>query len=179
MILAVRDYTQGADKHCLLKMPDIKPSDLSLWQDHLQKVSAEKALRQGNAEVIRLDNESVQKQFEADLYKVSLDTATFLQHVEMLEKGRRASQLARVCHIRAESKRGSSEVVDFMQKCCRHEVGLFQDTDAVETIKKAGSMGTVAGFRASGCENVFLVFVWNPCSGSAASGPMEPSFGAT
>ena len=64
-----------ADKFCLLKLPDIKPQDLNLWSDHLGAASAASLIRKGMEEVTKLDNESIQKQFESDTYKISLDMA--------------------------------------------------------------------------------------------------------
>ena len=46
--------------------------------------------------------------------------------------------MAKVCHLRAENKRGSSLVLDFMEVNSKHEHGLYKDTDVLEGIKKAG-----------------------------------------
>ena len=119
-------------------MPDFKASDLALWQDHVKNVmTTEAAIERGTAQLLKLDQESIQKTFEGDVYKISLDTATFVQHMEQLSKNDRAKQIARVCHMRAEHKRGSGHVVDFMATACHHEVALYKDVDALESVKKA------------------------------------------
>eukprot|EP00439_Symbiodinium_sp_Y106_P052755 s62_g7.t1 len=132
------DYNAEADKFCLLKLPDIKPQDLNLWSDHLGAASAASLIRKGMEEVTKLDNESIQKQFESDTYKISLDMASFLAYLAELQKCGRSKQMAKVCHLRAENKRGSSLVLDFMEVNSKHEHGLYKDTDVLEGIKKAG-----------------------------------------
>ena len=109
---------------------------MSLWTDHLPKSADKIALRMGHDEIARLDTESIQKQFEADKYKVSWDLANFMTYQDSLLKQKRLGQVAKVCHIRAENQRGSAAVVDFMQRNCQHHAGCYDDADAQEDIKK-------------------------------------------
>ena len=136
---ALRDYTSEAEKHCLLRLPDIKPSDCTLWSDHLPKDKSRSGsiLKDEQEKIAKLDHESIQKQFESDCYKVQHDVANFAQYADALSQGKRSAQLAKICHLRAESKRGSNVVVEWMQGQCQHEVGLYQDKDVVEAVKKA------------------------------------------
>ena len=68
----------------------------------------------------------------------SVWTWPFLAYLAELQKCGRSKQMAKVCHLRAENKRGSSLVLDFMEVNSKHEHGLYKDTDVLEGIKKAG-----------------------------------------
>lgn len=138
IFLSFRDYSAEAEKHSVLRLPDVKPQDCSIWSDHLPKDPAKAALRDCKDQIAKLDQESIQKQFEADCYKVSFDLSTFANHVEAMAKNKRSSAIAKVCHVRAEMKRGSNAVVDFMDKMCPHHVSLYNDRDTSENAKKAG-----------------------------------------
>ncbi|CAE7248706.1 unnamed protein product [Symbiodinium necroappetens] len=131
------DYNTEAEKFCMLKLADIKPQDLNLWTDHLGTAAPASLIKLGMEEVTKLDNESIQKQFESDVYKISLDLTAFLAHLAELQKCGRSKQMAKVCHLRAENKRGSSLVLDFMEVNSRHTHGLYKDADVLEDVKKA------------------------------------------
>ena len=133
----IRDYSQEADKHCLLKVADLQAKEFAVWTDHLQKADPQAALRKGQEEISKLDAESVQTQFQADIYKVSHDIASFTQFIDQKNKEKRTAQLAKVTHVRAENKRGSMAVVDFMNQNCKHELGLYKNMGDLENIKKA------------------------------------------
>ncbi|CAE7499646.1 unnamed protein product [Symbiodinium sp. CCMP2592] len=131
------DYSGEAEKHSMLRLPDVKPQDCSMWSDHLPKDPAKSALKDCKEQISKLDQESIQKQFEADCYKLSFDLSSFANHVEALGKNKRTAQIAKVCHVRAEMKRGSNSVVDFIEKMCPHHISLYSDRDTSENIKKA------------------------------------------
>ena len=107
-----------------------------MWSDHLPKEKGN-SLRAGQEQITQLDMESIQKQFESDCFKISWDVSSFAAYADSLAKTKRTSQLAKVCHLRTESRRGSNAVVDWMQVQCHHEVGLFSDENTAENVKKA------------------------------------------
>ena len=138
MTPALRDYTSEADKLCTIRLADITPQDLSIWGDHLRQTeNPAHVLKEAQNQVLKLDKESIEKQFEADVYKISLDLATFVQHVTELDKSKRNDQMAKVCHLRAENVRGANAVISFMDVNAKHEPGLYTDMDALEGVKKA------------------------------------------
>ena len=126
-----------AEKHCLLRLHDVKPQDCSVWSDHLPKDPAACALKDCREHFTKLDQESIQKTFEADCYKLTWDLSAFATHVDSISKNNRTAQIAKVCHVRAEMKRGSNAVVNFIEKNSLHETALFKDRDTCENIKKA------------------------------------------
>ncbi|CAE7234450.1 unnamed protein product [Symbiodinium sp. CCMP2592] len=130
------DYTSEAEKHCLLRLADVKPQDCSIWADHMPKDPAANALKDCREQITKLDQESIQKTFESDCYKLTWDLSAFASHVDSLSKNKRTAQIAKVCHVRAEMKRGSNAVVNFMEKNCLHETALFKDRDTCENVKK-------------------------------------------
>ena len=133
---SLRDYANEAEKHCLLRLPDVKPQDCSMWRDHLPKDKSD-TLRVGQEQIAQLDLESIQKQFEADCYKISWDVSSFAAYAGAISQNKRSAQLAKVCHLRAESRRGSNAVVEWMQTQCHHEVALYSDDNAIQAVKKA------------------------------------------
>ena len=139
----LRDYASEAEKHCLLRIPDVKPQDCSIWGDHLPKNKSGDALRAGHEQIAQLDLESIQKQFEADCYKIAMDVSSFTTYADGLGKNKRTAQLAKICHLRAEGRRGSNAVVDWMETQCHHEVGLYSDDNATEAVKKAGKFRVI------------------------------------
>ena len=119
-------------------MADVDPKDFSVWSDHLkQQASAAAKLQMAEQQISKLDAESVQKNFEADLFKISHDTATYMQYTDLVTKSKRNQQLAKVCHVRAENKRGAGAVLEYMSQQSRHDIGLYTDVTALEGIKKA------------------------------------------
>ncbi|CAE7938743.1 unnamed protein product, partial [Symbiodinium necroappetens] len=110
------DYTAEAEKHCLLR----------LAEDCREQFT-------------KLDQESIQKTFEADCYKLTWDLSAFATHVDSLTKNKKTAQLAKVCHVRAEMKRGSNTVVNFIEKNSPHDTALYKDRDTCENIKKAST----------------------------------------
>ncbi|CAE6940362.1 unnamed protein product [Symbiodinium sp. CCMP2456] len=135
------DYTTEADKHCLLKLPDVKPQDCAIWADHMPKDPAANSLKDCQEQFLKLDQESIQKTFEADCYKLAWDLSAFASHLASLCQSRRSAQLAKVCHVRAEMKRGSNAVVNFIERNNYHETALFKDSTVCENIKKARMAG--------------------------------------
>ena len=133
----IRDYSSEADKHCLLKVADLQAKEFAVWSDHLKKADPQAALRKGQEEITKLDAESVQKQFQADIYKLSHDIASFSQFIDQQNKEKRTAQLAKVTHVRAENKRGSAAVLEFMNQNCKHVLGLYKNMGDLEDIKKA------------------------------------------
>ena len=104
----------------------------------MPKDPAAGSLKDYQQQIQKLDQESIQKTFEADCYKLTWDLSAFAGHVDSLSKSKRSSQLAKVCHVRAEMKRGSNAVVNFIEMSHRHETVLFKDRDTCENVKKAG-----------------------------------------
>ena len=125
-----------AEKHCVLRLPDVKAQDCSIWSDHLPKDSNAN-LKNAQQHIAKLDQESIQKTFESDCYKLTWDLSAFANHIDALVKNKRSAQLAKVCHVRAEMKRASNSVVSYMEKNCFHETALYKDKDTCENIKKA------------------------------------------
>ncbi|CAE7342829.1 unnamed protein product, partial [Symbiodinium microadriaticum] len=129
------DYMAEAEKHCVLRLPDVKAQDCSIWSDHLPKDSNAN-LKNAQQHIAKLDQESIQKTFESDCYKLTWDLSAFANHIDALVKNKRSAQLAKVCHVRAEMKRASNSVVSYMEKNCFHETALYKDKDTCENIKK-------------------------------------------
>ena len=103
----------------------------------MPKDPAANSLQDYREHFTKLDQESIQKTFEADCYKLTWDLSAFATHVDSLSKSKRTAQIAKVCHVRAEMKRGSNAVVNFMEKNSLHEIALFKDRNTCENIKKA------------------------------------------
>ena len=84
-----------------------------------------------------MDSASIQQQYELDIYKIKHDIACYVQHLDKVQKDKRAEQLAKACHVKVEYQRGTNRVVDFIATNCKHETGLYEDSGALESIKKA------------------------------------------
>ena len=66
------------------------------------------------------------------MYKIAHDTSCFAKYVEDVGQCKRDAQLARTYHFRAENKRGSNAVLEFLEASHKHEVGLLTDNDVLE-----------------------------------------------
>ena len=103
----------------------------------MKAASNEQSMKMANQTIEKLDMETIQKSFEGDIYKIAHDTSCFAKYVEDVRQCQRAAQLARIYHVRAENKRGSNAVLEFLESNHKHEVGLLTDCDVLENIKKA------------------------------------------
>ena len=116
--------------------------------DHAKMASKQESMKMANQTIEKLDMESIQKTFEGDMYKIAHDTSCFAKYVEDVGQCKRAAQLARIYHVRAENQRGSRAVLENLEWHHKHEVGLLTDNDVLEMIKKA-SFRNINPFRSN------------------------------
>ena len=97
-------------------------------KDHLPK-TAESQRGTGSAQgtIDQLDLESVQKSFEADLLRLSSDQAKWADYEMKISAGQRALEISKILHLKAENKRGSQLVVQWMERWCRFAANSYAD----------------------------------------------------
>ncbi|CAE7769661.1 unnamed protein product, partial [Symbiodinium necroappetens] len=108
---------------------DIVMADLTIWKDHLPSTvaSASGAAMQGQALVEALDLQSIEKSFEADCLKVATDMAEYAQYVTQCGSSDRQAAVAKVLKLKAEQRRGSQAVVDWMLRNCKFMAGDYTE----------------------------------------------------
>jgi len=82
---------------------------------------------QGQALVEALDLESIQKSFEADCLKVATDMAAYAQYTAQCGSSERQAAVAKVLKLKAEQRRGSQAVVDWMLRNCKFMAGDYTE----------------------------------------------------
>ena len=67
------------------------------------------------------------KAFQADVLKLSTDMARFAEYEGKLSASQRQAAIAKVLKLKAEQRRGSQLVVDWMSRNCKFAAGTFQE----------------------------------------------------
>ena len=97
-------------------------------KDHLPKTTdSKRSTGSAQGEIEMLDLESVQKSFEADLLRLTSDQAKWADYETKISAGERALEISKILHLKAENKRGSQLVVNWMHRWCRFAANSYSD----------------------------------------------------
>ena len=98
-------------------------------QDHLKPDDHKGADESGGAEgkVQALDLEAVQKTFESDVLKLATDMAAWSEYRSKVSAGERRIAITKLLKVKAENRRGSQAVVDWMDKNARFKANAYNE----------------------------------------------------
>ena len=104
--------------------PDIKISDLAIWMDHLPN-DANMPGETAGAVIQQLDLESIQKSYESDLLKIATDMSRWGEYESRQTSSARKLAIARVLRLKSENRKGSSIIVNHMERTCQFRANTY------------------------------------------------------
>ncbi|CAE7777691.1 unnamed protein product [Symbiodinium sp. CCMP2456] len=138
------DYNTELQNLVTAKMA-VVVTDTALWKDHLPTRVSSGHGSTGASAIQALDLECVQKAFAADLLKLSEDQSFFSEYQQKLGAGQRQKALAKVLRLKSENRRGSQQVVDWMDRNAKHCATSYaeQHVNVIEFIRETDAAATI------------------------------------
>ena len=79
------------------------------------------------AMVQALDHEAIEKTFQADVMKLTMDMAAWGDYMAKVTHGKRQQAISKLLKVKAENRRGSQLVVEWMTKNARFSANAYNE----------------------------------------------------